>query len=74
VEFRPAPVTPPETSDLLLNLGFLLKDVARLCSRNFERHASGVGLTLDQCKVLCHLQRNEASRRPAWPSTPTPTP
>jgi MarR family transcriptional regulator for hemolysin len=52
-------VTPPKTPDPLRNLGFLLKDVARLYTRNFERHASGLGLTLDQCKVLCHLQRNE---------------
>lgn len=52
-------MSPPKTPDPLRNLGFLLKDVARLYTRNFERHAAGVGLTLDQCKVLCHLQRNE---------------
>jgi MarR family transcriptional regulator for hemolysin len=45
----------------LRNLGFLLKDVSRLSSRNFERHASEVklGLTLEQCKVLVCLQRNQ---------------
>jgi MarR family transcriptional regulator for hemolysin len=45
----------------LRNLGFLLKDVSRLSSRNFERHAAEVklGLTLEQCKVLVFLQRNQ---------------
>ena len=45
--------------DLLRNLGFLLKDVARLYSLNFERNAGSLNLTLAQCKVLCYLQRNE---------------
>jgi MarR family transcriptional regulator for hemolysin len=41
--------------------GFLLKDVSRLSSRNFERHAAEVklGLTLEQCKVLVYLERNQ---------------
>ena len=41
------------------NFGFLLKAVARLCSRNFERHASELGLSLSQCKVLVYLSRSE---------------
>lgn len=45
--------------DPLRNFGFLLKDVSRLYSLNFERHATGLNLTLAQCKVLCYLQRNE---------------
>ncbi len=45
--------------DLLRNFGFLLKDVSRLYSLNFERHAVELSLTLAQCKVLCYLQRNE---------------
>jgi DNA-binding MarR family transcriptional regulator len=45
--------------DPLRNLGFLIKDVARLYALNFERNAGGLNLTLAQCKVLCHLQRNE---------------
>jgi DNA-binding MarR family transcriptional regulator len=45
--------------DPLRNFGFLLKDVSRLYSRNFERHATELNLTLAQCKVLCYLQRNE---------------
>lgn len=39
--------------------GFLLKDVSRLFSRNFERRCAQIGLTLAQCRVLGYLQRNE---------------
>jgi MarR family transcriptional regulator for hemolysin len=45
--------------DPLRNFGFLLKDVSRLYSLNFERLATELNLTLAQCKVLCYLQRNE---------------
>jgi DNA-binding MarR family transcriptional regulator len=45
--------------DPLRNLGFLIKDVARLYALNFERNAGGLNLTMAQCKVLCYLQRNE---------------
>ena len=45
--------------DPLRNFGFLLKDVSRLSSRNFELHAFELGLTLPQCKVLVYLARNE---------------
>jgi MarR family transcriptional regulator, transcriptional regulator for hemolysin len=45
--------------DPLRNFGFLLKDLSRLHSLNFERHATDLNLTLAQCKVLCYLQRNE---------------
>ena len=45
--------------DSLRNFGFLLKDVSRLFSLNFERHAVDLKLTLAQCRVLCYLQRNE---------------
>ncbi len=47
------------TMDPLANFGFLLKDVSRLYSRNFERHAAAHGLTLEQCRVLGHLSRHE---------------
>jgi DNA-binding MarR family transcriptional regulator len=43
--------------DALSSFGFLLKDVSRLFSRNFERHCSALGLTLAQCRVLGYLQR-----------------
>lgn len=45
--------------DPFRNFGFLLKDVSRLYSLNFERHATELNLTLAQCKVLCYLQLNE---------------
>jgi DNA-binding MarR family transcriptional regulator len=45
--------------DALSNFGFLLKDVSRLFSRNFELHCAEIGLTLAQCRVLGYLQRNE---------------
>lgn len=43
------------------DFGFLLKDVSRLTSRNFERHMARVklGLTLEQCKVLIYLERSQ---------------
>jgi MarR family transcriptional regulator, transcriptional regulator for hemolysin len=46
-------------TDRLRNFGFLVKDVYRLYAKHFERHASEIGLTLSQCKVLGHLSRNE---------------
>jgi MarR family transcriptional regulator for hemolysin len=45
--------------DPLRNFGFLLKDISRLYSLNFERHATDLNMTLAQCKVLSYLQRNE---------------
>ena len=54
--------SPIPSPDPLRNFGFVLKDVARLHSRNFERHslaAGTTGLTLAQSKVLSYLQRNE---------------
>ncbi len=45
--------------DKLRNFGYLIKDVARLYTDNFERHAQALNLTLGQCKVLGYLQRHE---------------
>jgi DNA-binding MarR family transcriptional regulator len=45
--------------DSLRNFGFLIKDVSRLSSLNFEREALGLDLSLAQCKVLIYLQRNQ---------------
>jgi DNA-binding MarR family transcriptional regulator len=53
---RPAARTPMQS---LRTFGFLVKDVSRLFARNFERHAAGLGLTIEQCRVLAHLARNE---------------
>ena len=44
--------------DRLRRFGFLLKDVSLLSSKNFARQSTGLGLTLEQCKVLIHIQRN----------------
>ena len=51
----------PPPNERLRNLGFLVRDVARLYGRHFERQAREreLELTLPQCKVLAHLQRNE---------------
>lgn len=51
------PRAPPAHS--LRTFGFLLRDVTRLYARNFARHAAGLGLTVEQCRVLAHLARNE---------------
>lgn len=43
----------------LRSFGFVLKDVARLYVKYFEREATEHGLTLGHCKVLVTLSRNE---------------
>jgi len=43
----------------LRNFGFLLKGISRLSSKNFERHARELGLSLSQCKVLGYLSCSE---------------
>lgn len=47
--------------DPIDHFGFLLRDTARLLSKNFERRAIAeeLGLTLEQCRVLVHLERNQ---------------
>ena len=45
--------------DRLKNLGFLVKDTARLYVRLFELRMRHLGVTLDQAKVLAHLSKNE---------------
>jgi len=46
---------------LVNNFGFLLKDLARMSSKNFERRAVAeeLGLTLEQCRVLVYLEENQ---------------
>jgi MarR family transcriptional regulator for hemolysin len=48
------PSSQPERS-----FGFLLADVARLMTRNFDRRAQKVGLSRAQWQVLAWLKRNE---------------
>lgn len=60
------------TEDAPRGLGFLVRDVARLNARNFERHASELGLTLAQCRALCYVQRFEGAsqaRLAEWSDT-----
>jgi DNA-binding MarR family transcriptional regulator len=47
--------------DPLRNFGFLLKDVSRLIAKNFERNLAELdwALTLDQCRALFYLERNQ---------------
>ena len=45
--------------DRIKNFGFLLKDLSQRYVARFETHASELSLTLTQCKVLVHLERNE---------------
>jgi DNA-binding MarR family transcriptional regulator len=50
------------------DFGFLLKDLSRLYSRNFERHADALGLTLGDCRMLTYLSRAPgiSQARLAW--------
>jgi DNA-binding MarR family transcriptional regulator len=52
---------PPRTvaMDPQRSFGFLLKDASRLYVQRFERHAREHALTLDQCKALVNLAKNE---------------
>ncbi|HKE94284.1 MAG TPA: MarR family transcriptional regulator [Povalibacter sp.] len=45
--------------DRIAHLGFLIKDIARLYVRVFEQRVQHMGVTLDQCKALVYLSRNE---------------
>ena len=41
------------------HFGFLLKDLSQRYVQRFEQHAAEISLTLMQCKVLVHLEKNE---------------
>ena len=47
--------------DKLRDFGFLLKDLSRRYVLRFEQHAREISLTLMQCKVLAHLEKNEGA-------------
>jgi DNA-binding MarR family transcriptional regulator len=40
------------------NFTFLLRDVMRLMTRNFETYSQELGMTLPQCKIIAYLSRN----------------
>ena len=52
----PAAIPAAIAAEHLKDFGFLLKDVSRLYSRNFERQSAALGLSLAQCRVLAHLE------------------
>jgi MarR family transcriptional regulator, transcriptional regulator for hemolysin len=43
------------------HFGFLLKDLSQRYVARFEQRASEISLTLMQCKVLVHLEKNEGA-------------
>lgn len=45
--------------DRLKNFGFLLKDLSRRYVLRFEQRAAAISLTLNQCKALVQLDKNE---------------
>jgi len=45
------------------HFGFLLKDLSARYVARFETHASELSLTLTQCKLLVHLERNEGTNQ-----------
>jgi len=53
-------LTPEE---LKRSFGFLMHDVSRLLRKSFDRHASAIGLTRAQWRVLAHLSRNEGVKQ-----------
>lgn len=55
----PAATPAAIAAEHLKDFGFLLKDVSRLYSRNFERQSAALGLSLAQCRVLAYLERHE---------------
>lgn len=56
-----SPAATPSRTDPTRNIGFLLKDVWRLWERHFRQRAAQLSVTLDQCRVLVHLSRNEGA-------------
>lgn len=56
-----SPAGAPSRTDPTRNIGFLLKDVWRLWERHFRQRAAQLSVTLDQCRVLVHLSRNEGA-------------
>ncbi|MBE7942560.1 MULTISPECIES: MarR family transcriptional regulator [Ramlibacter] len=47
------------TLDPQHHFGFLLKDVSRLYTRSFGARAEPLGLSLDRCRVLGYLRRQQ---------------
>ncbi len=58
---EPAPASRPDPAALHPNIGAMMRDVARLMRRRFERRARQTGLliTREQARALLHIARNE---------------
>jgi MarR family transcriptional regulator for hemolysin len=56
-----APASRPDPAALQPNIGAMLRDVARLMRRRFERRArqTGLPITREQARALMHIARNE---------------
>lgn len=59
--FRPSRTAPASRTRKARDLGFAIKDVARLWARLFRQRAAERSVTLDQCRVLAYLSRNEGA-------------
>jgi MarR family transcriptional regulator, transcriptional regulator for hemolysin len=55
----------PDMSDLRPELGYLLRDVARLLRKRFEQKAKHLGLTRAQWRVILYLSKNEGIHQAA---------
>jgi MarR family transcriptional regulator, transcriptional regulator for hemolysin len=56
-----APASRPDPAALQPNIGAMMRDVARLIRRRFERRArqTGLPITREQARALLHIARNE---------------
>lgn len=41
------------------DFAYLIQDISRLLSREFERHAGDLGLSRSQCRVLAYVRQDE---------------
>jgi MarR family transcriptional regulator for hemolysin len=58
---EPVPASRPDPAALQPNIGAMMRDVARLMRRRFERRArqTGLAITREQARALLHIARNE---------------
>ena len=69
----PAAIPAAIAAEHLKDFGFLLKDVSRLYSRNFERQSAALGLSLAQCRVLARMRNNLGALVPGGGGTQAKT-
>lgn len=68
---EPDPASRPDPAVLQPNIGAMLRDVARLIRRRFERRArqTGLPITREQARALLHIARNEGLSQAAVATT-----